>query len=62
MVMTSTILRNAMNMKAMKIMIQATLTRETLSSHNAPMAAMTCSRAEEIRPMKVSMRGLSVEV
>jgi hypothetical protein len=34
-------------------MIQATLAREALSSHNALMAATTWSNAEEINPIMV---------
>jgi hypothetical protein len=56
MIITSTTLRKAMNMKAIKIMIQAIFAFEALSSHNAPVAAMTWSRADEIRPMMVSMK------
>jgi len=54
-VMTSTILRNAINMKATKIMIQAIFTREARRSHNALMAAITWSKADEMRPMMVSI-------
>jgi hypothetical protein len=43
-------------MKAMKIMIQATLAREALSSQRELMAATTCSSADEMRPMMVSMK------
>jgi len=55
MIITSTTLRKAINMKATKIMIQAALAREALSSHKAPIAAMTWSKADEMRPMMVSM-------
>ena len=37
----------------MKIMIQATFARDALSSHNALIAATTCSKADEINPIIV---------
>jgi hypothetical protein len=58
MAITSTTLLKAINIKATKIMIQATLARDALSSHKALMAATTCNSADDINPIIVNISGI----